>query len=601
MREVHILEGNGRAKDGAGSEGFAQLAGKEGAKLFSVATVLESRNTGTQTLLALAVPQALAKHLWLGDKADPAGYEVRTSKKAGKRAPKTTRIIIVSAPSENFDPKLRKSWKDEMTHWGVHGDDGEPQYNPDKTELMKVYERLLGTEGFTTADGGASSSEEEVRRLAAEVDRLKKLMKGKPEISTRGGRDDFGPTPRSSTGGGPSKSASSLESILRSRLGNAIPEPNRPGAGGDDEEEDDDDDDEYEEDDDDDDEDDDDDDPAEKPAKPPMGGKKSSKTAVLCRKGCGRPAFRQQPFCCSTCRDSNGGFHTPGCDASHGVGDPEPDDIAAWLWDLTGSLPRGKGKGGGKGGSHTSLHDTTQLEILKILERIQKKSSDDDDFISGGDGDAIGGTELKAFRNLRKLREFIRDHPERIEEDYLERWGETLTEGEDRPWAWTDAQKSISWGNCFTAQKAWVGFSAVLRLLRKRQGTPTKEERQARAQLAQCMKCFEQHALDSGSWVHAWKLSGLEDPREGRRFAGTEEELSVVIAHRKAVVSLETKSSVGRAPGGGYPEGRNNTQPAKTEAERKAAAEQKKKKRDAAAAAKKKAGGAAGAGAPDHP
>jgi hypothetical protein len=115
------------------------------------------------------------------------------------------------------------------------------------------------------------------------------------------------------------------------------------------------------------------------------------------------------------------------------------------------------------------------------------------------------------------------------------------------------------------------------------------------------MKCFEQHALDSGSWVHAWKLSGLEDPREGRRFAGTEEELSVVIAHRKAVVSLETKSSVGRAAGGGYPEGRSNNQPPKTEAEKKTATEQKKKKRDAAAAAKKKAGGAAVAGAPDHP
>jgi hypothetical protein len=87
VREAHILEGNG--KTGTGAEGFAQLAGKEGAKLFSVATVLESRSAGTQTLLALAVPQALAKHLWLGDKADPAGYEVRTSKKAGKRAPRS--------------------------------------------------------------------------------------------------------------------------------------------------------------------------------------------------------------------------------------------------------------------------------------------------------------------------------------------------------------------------------------------------------------------------------------------------------------------------------------------------------------------------------
>jgi hypothetical protein len=46
--------------------------------------------------------------------------------------------------------------------------------------------------------------------------------------------------------GASSKSASSLESILRSRHGSAIPEPSRPEAGGDDEEEDDDDDDEYE-------------------------------------------------------------------------------------------------------------------------------------------------------------------------------------------------------------------------------------------------------------------------------------------------------------------------------------------------------------------
>ena len=47
---------------------------------------------------------------------------------------------------------------------------------------------------------------------------------------------------------------------------------------------------------------------------------------------------------------------------------------------------------------------------------------------------------------MRKLKEFIRNQPERIEDEYIARWEEFLTEGEDRPWAWKDAEAAIDWG-----------------------------------------------------------------------------------------------------------------------------------------------------------
>jgi len=293
-----------------------------------------------------------------------------------------------------------------------------------------------------------------------------------------------------------------------------------------------------------------------------------------------------------------------------GGGGGGDDDIPPELLDwLSGLMEKRAGEKGKRFSGSTTGSEKIQLETLKLIDRLSKQIDGDGEFVSGeGDAD-IGGAEMKAFRNLRLLKAHIRDKPEPIVKGYIERWSETLTESSDRPWSWADAQKSIRWGGNVTARKAWVGLSATLRLLRAR-ASPSKEEWRAQAQVVQLMKSFEQHALNGGSWVDAWHLSGLEDPEKGREFAGTEEELSVIVAHRKAMSALQAKTGgPGRAPpaatssAGPPADGGNKTTRAQKRAKAKATAARTGNSTgaDAAAAAAAKAAAAALAAKPDHP
>ena len=53
-----------------------------------------------------------------------------------------------------------------------------------------------------------------------------------------------------------------------------------------------------------------------------------------------------------------------------------------------------------------------------------------------------------------------------------------------------------------------------------------------------------------GSWVLSWKLTGIQDPLEKRKWAGSEQERSLIVAHTKAVSNLRDSAvRSARAPG----------------------------------------------------
>lgn len=107
--------------------------------------------------------------------------------------------------------------------------------------------------------------------------------------------------------------------------------------------------------------------------------------------------------------------------------------------------------------------DEVQLEILRTLRRLK-----DDDTPFGGDG----GGEKEDSLSFAELKEYMEDHGEELAAAYKERWENFLTEGEDRPLARGDAMKAIKWNQCTTAQKAWWGYVAVLRILDRVKNPP---------------------------------------------------------------------------------------------------------------------------------
>ena len=71
--------------------------------------------------------------------------------------------------------------------------------------------------------------------------------------------------------------------------------------------------------------------------------------------------------------------------------------------------------------------------------------------------------------------------------------------------------------------------------------------------LVQLCKAFEQHARDKGSWRLAWRMTGLVDQFEGREFAGTAEERSMVLAYEKQASALRVKGTVAPSTGAENP------------------------------------------------
>jgi hypothetical protein len=255
-----------------------------------------------------------------------------------------------------------------------------------------------------------------------------------------------------------------------------------------------------------------------------------------------------------------------------------------------------------------------QLETLKVLRKIQKAQSGGggtgflDDASSDDEASTtLKGAEVRAFKNLSNLRKYIKEHGDVLEARYVDRWEDTLTEGEDRPWAWADAHRSIPWGACQTASRAWVGYSAILRILRRRR-KPSKLEKWARGQCVQMMKTMEQHALDNGSWLTGWKLSGLVDPSKRREYAGEETEMSLIAAHTKAEKSLRDAVGKGRsaaagpaapgAPDGVSKRAARRQRSATNQFEGKKKEDEEKRKKAALAAAAAKAAAAGGAAIP---
>lgn len=256
---------------------------------------------------------------------------------------------------------------------------------------------------------------------------------------------------------------------------------------------------------------------------------------------------------------------------------------------LFGRLKRGPGAqaaGGGKTKSKSSPVNpsSTQAVNLEILKTLRKLRQDKGGDISGsGTDDEAGpaGHAHKAFKNLERLKSHIKVNGEAIEARYVKRWADRLTDGEERPWAWIDANNAIAWNGCTTARRARTILAAMLRILRTRT-TPSKKEWEARGLLIQGLKSLEQHAVDKGSWRTAWLLTGLTDPCGSREFAGTEQELGVIVAYEEADKKLRTK--VGTSQGGG---GAVDEEAQSKRALKKAAAAKAKAAKDAAEKAKR--------------
>jgi hypothetical protein len=71
---------------------------------------------------------------------------------------------------------------------------------------------------------------------------------------------------------------------------------------------------------------------------------------------------------------------------------------------------------------------------------------------------------------------------------------------------------------------------------------------EATAQIAQNIKAKHQSVLQQGDWSAAWLLTGLADPLQRRKFAGSNEEMSIVSGYIEALARVEKKVQETKGP-----------------------------------------------------
>ena len=224
------------------------------------------------------------------------------------------------------------------------------------------------------------------------------------------------------------------------------------------------------------------------------------------------------------------------------------------------------------------------LEVLKLIREMRdddrrrraEETNDDDLFGSGRAATSLG----KAMAGMVRHRARIKEQPRKIVDEFRSDAMLELNIRAGEPWAYPDLAKRISWGHFQGLQRCYLLFANVLDLLDQGQSL------QAQALTCQSMKAVHQCVLNNGSWKLGWPLTGLQDPLQRRKFAGSAAELELMADFIRAEDEVEKKS---RNPTGNAIKTSDGEEDEDAKAARAKAAKAK-----AAAAAKKKRNEASG-------
>ena len=200
----------------------------------------------------------------------------------------------------------------------------------------------------------------------------------------------------------------------------------------------------------------------------------------------------------------------------------------------------------GPGPTSQDLGAQVQLGMLKVLEKMQKKSgngsSSDEEL--GHDGEKNGSG--REFAGIRRLRTKFRDHPRRFSVGYVRIVRERL--GVTHPKQYfhlRDYSRKIqaSFGKLRGLWRVHYHLSEAFQL-----GIDA-EHLHVLAMITQMLKSLHQCALDDGDWGSAALIIPTENPSGRPEFGGDEHELEQIVSYRKSMRELKLSLSGKTVPG----------------------------------------------------
>jgi hypothetical protein len=235
-------------------------------------------------------------------------------------------------------------------------------------------------------------------------------------------------------------------------------------------------------------------------------------------------------------------------------GDESADDEEESWWDaprrgrqarganpLLASAPgahRGTGASGSNEPAPTSgdINTLVQLEMLKVLKRMQSKRGSDSEGDSGGEGAQPlrrSGTE-----SLTRQRRQLRKNPGNVISKHVAAMKEKLG-ATDARMVWCPTEYSRRLLPRFGRYKGmWRIHHMVSEILTE---LLAQKFDLATAMTCQLHKVLLQHAIDGGDWASATLLWGSPDPLGTEDFGGDYAEMEAVHRYRKALADLKQK------------------------------------------------------------
>ncbi len=245
----------------------------------------------------------------------------------------------------------------------------------------------------------------------------------------------------------------------------------------------------------------------------------------------------------------------------------------------------------------TDASTMVQLEIVKMLKKMQRAGNHEDDASSGTDGGFVKSTKGGGIRGLHRQRRRFKRNPGRSLIRYRQRvmrkLGVQVLEhgGTSAPWAYTDHSLRIrpQFGRMTGLWRVHYSLGKIL------QACENQQLELVAGLVTQLLKALQQTALDGGCWSNAVLLLPWEDPLERDLWAGEEDELETAVKFSRSVKDLNLRLNAnvngGAHAHNGQQEEHDATEtqpPAVATRSQRRAAQAAEKKRQAEAAKKEK-------------
>ena len=212
-----------------------------------------------------------------------------------------------------------------------------------------------------------------------------------------------------------------------------------------------------------------------------------------------------------------------------------PKASSSWGLSLGPSAgPTGTG-GAAAGGVDVNL--ALQLEVLKVLRRLQKKGGDSD---SGAEDETHTGLRVHraGVEALAKLRKQLKKNPDKVTAAHVLMMKDRLGVTDARMiWHPTDYSRRLlpKFGRMRGMWRVHYMTSELLAALLQ------KRVAEATALVCQLQKVLLQLVLDGGDWSSAMLLWPSHDPLGSEDFGGSVTEMAAVHKYKKAVAELKSR------------------------------------------------------------